>query len=158
MIALPIKNFIQRYSDYINNPDMHRELAQYAMEELSGNNQAQLFKMFKDIGLDFDSIRWEKFESNFHDALMRYVHVPYPIEDRSGSWSRLYYLLEEVGLCGFTYDEVVEYLKQPEIQKRLGITLTPLEAGYGWYGSGDYDLGWFKKDVFREEFPEEFEE
>ena len=40
----------------------------------------------------------------------------------------------------------------------MGLSCTPLERGYGWSVTDDYDLGWFKPDVYRKLYPEEFED
>lgn len=153
-----LKNFINNHSDQINLSTLHKELVQDAINELTNNHQKQLFGMLKSIGVDLEDHRWYWFDYEFKKVIDEHASKPYSPDDRSGSWSRLHYLLEETNLIGFTYDEITNHLKQPDIQKKLNITLTPLEDGYGWYGSGDYDLGWFKKNIFRKEYPEEFED
>ena len=73
--------------------------------------------MLKSIDIDLTYYRWEAFDSEFKNLIDGYSSGnPYPPDDRSGSWSRLHYLLEESYLCGFTYEEIEDHLKQPNIQ------------------------------------------
>ena len=41
----------------------------------------------------------------------------------------------------------------------MGLNYIPLEREYSWNGTDkDFDLGWFRKDVYRKLYPEEFED
>lgn len=158
MINKAVKNFIHKYRDWINDPDMHPELVQNAVEELMHSDVKELHKLFKEIDLDLDEYRWNFFDYIFLSMIEDDRKNPYPLDDPSGSWSRLAYILEGMGQHGFKYDEITQHLLDPEVMKRLNLNLKPLEPEYSWAGSHDYDLGWFKKDKYRQMYPEEFED
>lgn len=156
VISNAVKNFVKEYFELINTPSQHKELVRIANETLHSNNDlAILFFMLREIGINLDDYRWELFDNDFLSAIAHMKRRPYA-DDKSASWSRLDYMLEEVDYQGFTHSEIVNHLKEPEVANKLDIKLRPLAAEYGWMGAGDYDLGWFKEDIFRKEFPEEF--
>ena len=158
MISPKLKQFVQQYSDWINNPDMHPELVQNIVEDLNYRDTRELYQMLKSIGVDLDEYRWNFFDYVFLSMIEDNRKNPYPPDDPSGSWSRLSYILDGMGQHGFKYDEILQHLLDPENMKRLDLNLTPLEIGYGWAIDNEYDLGWFKKEKYRQMYPEEFED
>lgn len=155
MISTVVKNFIKEYSEIINTPSQHKELVRIANETLYNNDLVVLFFMLREIGINLDEYRWEIFDNTFLNAIAPMKRRPYA-DNKSASWSRLDYILDDTEYQGFTHPEIVNHLKEPEIADKLGIKLRPLAAEYGWKGAGDYDLGWFEEDIYREEYPEEF--
>lgn len=72
-----------------------------------------------------------------------------PFESKANSWSRLDYVLEGMGYpFDLEHKDIINHLLNLNVQKSLNIKMRPLSAEYGWYGEGDYDLGWFNETYF----------
>ena len=155
IISKPIKHFIDEYGYLLNDPSQYIELTRIANEVLYNKDLINLFIILEDIGVDLTDYRWEIFDNTFMKEL-NYLKLSNKLTDPSDSWSRLQYMLGDVGYQGFTYKEIVDHLKK--VKDILGIKMEPLEPEYGWEGPGDYNLGWFNREKFREEYPEDFDE
>ena len=150
-----VKNFIKDYSELINDPNQYKELVRVANESLYNNDLVILFFMLKGIGINLDDYRWEIFDNTFLKGLISLKQTMKYI-DPSKSWSRLQYILEDTEYQGFAYEEIVAHLIK--VKSILNIKMEPLEPEYGWEGPGDYNLGWFDKEEFRKEHPEDFDD
>lgn len=145
------KEFIKAYKHKIDANDFEYVFSR-AAKELVTHEINELATMLELIGIETEDIRWNVFEQEVKNYVDYYLNqTPSYMKNRSEDWSRLAYMLEEISDLGFGGPDVKAYVIKNG--KRLGLNLLALEPQYGWYGSGDYDLGWFNKSEFDKENP-----
>ena len=145
--------FIRNYKDKINDNDFEYVFSR-ASEELVTHEINELATMLESIGIETEDIRWRVFEKQVKGYVDYYLNqLPPYMKNRSADWSRVDYMLEEVPTLGFGDSDAKAYIIKNG--KKMGLNVKPLEPQYGWYGSGDYDLGWFNKREFEKENPDD---
>ena len=157
VVSKRLKQFILNNQDLINDFDEHATLVQNAVEELIDSDITTLHEILKIIDVNLDEYRWNFFDFILLNYIDSFKSQPKE-DDPSNSWSRLNYILYGIGNHGFKEKEIIEHLSDPVNANRLNIKLSPLEPEYSWTGPGDYDLGWFDKNKYRELYPEEFKD
>lgn len=148
-----VTEFIKAYKHKINDNDFEYVFSR-AAEELVTHEISQLATMLESIGIETESIRWNVFEQQVKGYVDYWLYqTPSYMKNKSESWSRLDYMIEDISNLGFGEPDAKAYVIKNG--KRLGLNLLALEPQYGWYGSGDYDLGWFNKREFEKEYPDD---
>ena len=154
-ISPKISEFIEKNIELIDNNDWKMLAVQGVAYNLLPINWLELFNiMNKVLSVDEDKImeaKWAAFDMMFLGEIIHLGNQAKndPFERRANSWSRLDYILEGMGYpFDLEHKDIVDHLLKPEIQKSLNIKMRPLSADYGWYGEGDYDLGWFNETYF----------
>lgn len=154
-ISPKISEFIEKNIELIDNNDWKMLAVQGVAYNLIPINWLELFNIMKKVlSVSEDKImeaKWAAFDMMFLGEIIHLGNQAKndPFERRANSWSRLDYVLEGMGYpFDLEHKDIVNHLLKPEIQKSLKIKMRPLSAEYGWYGEGDYDLGWFSEEYF----------
>lgn len=154
-ISPKISEFIEKNIDLIDNSNWKMLAVQGVIDNLESVNWLELFNiMDKVLSVDEDKVieaKWVAFDTIFLGEIIKLKNQAKndPFESKANSWSRLDYVLEGMGYpFNLEHKDIVNHLLKPEIQKALNIKMRPLSAEYGWYGEGDYDLGWFNETYF----------
>lgn len=154
-ISPKISEFIEKNIELIDNNDWKMLAVQGVAYNLVPVNWLELFNIMKKVlSVDEDKImeaKWAAFDTIFLGEIITLKDQAKddPFERKANSWSRLDYVLEGMGYpFDLEHKDIVNHLLNPEIQKSLNLKMRPLSAEYGWYGEGDYDLGWFNETYF----------
>ena len=118
-----------------------------AAEVMSSWELSNLCQLFEEAGIPTQDIRLQAYEISVQEFIDTELNST--SNTKSNQWSRFQYMFESLPSYGFRYDELKKHLLNNA--DRLNITMTPLETQYGWWGDGDYDLGWFNKIEFEKE-------
>lgn len=147
------KEFIESYSTLINENKFY-ELFKAAAKDLVTHEINELAVILEEaLGVpDLDDLRWQVFESEVKDYIDYYQKLPSYMKNKSNDWSRLDYMLDGISNIGFSDSDAKHYIIKNA--KHMHLSLLPLDPEYGWYGSGDYDLGWFNPVEFKKENPD----
>ena len=154
-ISPKISEFIEKNIELIDNNDWKMLAVQGVAYNLLPVNWLELFNIMKKVlSVSDDKImeaKWAAFDMMFLGEIIHLGNQAKndPFERKANAWSRLDYVLEGMGYpFDLEHKDIVNHLLKPEIQKSLNIKMRPLSADYGWYGEGDYDLGWFNEMYF----------
>lgn len=116
--------------------------------ELTCKQQDEFVEVLKQAGIKIDPARETAFLRQFKNNVQYYINNPDP-QDKSNSWSRFSYILDNMSWLGYSYDELVKLVKAHEGE--LGVHLTPLPMDYMWNSNEEYDIGWFNPQFWRGE-------
>lgn len=141
-----VKKFIENNIELINDNNIEG-IFNIAAEDLTTHEISQLVGILEDIDIDTEAVRWEVFDALVVEYINDHLNNKY---DRSNSWARVEYMLDEISNLGFGWNEAKEHVINNE--NKYHTTIRELEPEYGWYGSGDYAFEWFNKDAFRKEY------
>ena len=151
MVFPKTNEFIRKYRNKINDNDFEYVFSR-AAEELVTHEINELATMLESIGIETEDIRWKVFEQQVKGYVDYYLNqTPTYMKNKSEDWSRVDYMIDEISDLGFGAPDAKAYVIKNG--KRLGLNLLDLETKYGWYGSGDYYLGWFNKSEYDKENP-----
>lgn len=139
-----VKEFVEQNIHLIESNNLEELF--FEADYLYNDELIELVNILEDVGFDTEPARWKNFNRYFVNLIRSYRTTKH-FSDEANSWSRLDYLLEEVPLMGFSIKEVKNYVL--DHKDSLGVKCTPLPPEYGWFGSGDYDLGWLNKPEYR---------
>lgn len=147
------KEFIETYSTLINENKFYA-LFKAAAKELVTHELNELAVILETVlgAEDLDACRWQVFESEVKDYIDYYQNLPSYMKNNSNDWSRLDYMLDGISDIGFGMIDAKNYVIKNG--KHMGLNVLPLRPEYGWYGSGDYDLGWFNQEEYKKENPD----
>lgn len=144
-----VKSFIEENIDLINN-NMFKDVFYRAGRILTNREIRILSEIFNDINIDTTSVRWEVVSDGVKQYITDNLNAPRFARDRSNSWARLDYMIEELYQVGFTEQQVKDFILQNE--SKLGLKLRKLSPEYGWLGDGDYAFQWFDETAFDKEY------
>ena len=144
-----VKQFVEQNIQLIDDANLYKlfMLAEKAIPET--HNMAELADMLETIGLNTEYIRWSIFDQSVQNYIKYYLTLTPPI-DKSNSWARVDYMLEEISDMGFGWQAAKEHVINNG--NTYSTTVKPLDPEYGWQGSGDYAFKWFDKIAFEKEY------
>lgn len=149
------KEFIESHKNLINQNKFYELFKAAAKDNTLVTHEINELAVVLEEALgvpDLDALRWQIFESEVKDYIDYYQKLPSYMKNKSNDWSRLDYMLDGISNIGFGDIDAKNYVIKNG--RRMGLSILPLDPEYGWYGSGDYDLGWFNPVEFKKENPD----
>ena len=149
MMKQNVKQFIETYIDAIQENSIEFVFKQ-AAAELSTDELFELSEMLERINIPTEEVRWKVFDQGVVDYIQGFLDGPSWQRDKSNSWARVDYMLEEISDLGFgRLNAKVHVLSNGN---KYGTTIRKLAPEYGWQGSGDYAFEWFNSVEFDKEY------
>lgn len=144
-----VKRFIETYIEAIEDNSLEFVFRQ-AAAELSTHELDQLATILEHIGVPTEDVRWSVFDYLVVDYIQRNIAAPSWQKDRSNSWARVDYMLEEISNLGFGWPAAKAHVISNG--KKYGTVVRKLAPEYGWQGDGDYAFDWFNSAEFDKEY------
>ena len=146
-----IKHFLEKHADLITE-DLY-DLFLTAADMSSGHYiyVSNLVDVFDTAGIDTKDAIHRAIKTKIAQYIRDNQQIG--VDDRSHSWSRLDYMCDELNDMGMGYQGFKQYIL--DHADEFGLKIKPLSAEYGWYGDSDYDLGWFNKQEYLKEYPQQ---
>jgi hypothetical protein len=144
-----VKQFIETYIEAIED-DILDFVFINAAEELSTDELYELADVLEGINIPTEEVRWKIFDDGVDDYIQGWLAAPSWQKDKSNSWARVDYMLEEISDLGFGWQEAKEHVIANA--NKYGTTIRKLAPEYGWMGDGDYAFEWFNPVEFDREY------
>ena len=144
-----VKQFIETYIEAIEDNSLEFVFKQ-AAAELSTGELYELSEVLEGINIPTEEVRWKVFDQLVVDYIQNNLAVPSWQKDKSNSWARVDYMLDEVPTVGFVWREAKNHII--DNGDKYGTTVRALAPEYGWQGSGDYAFEWFNSVEFDKEY------
>ena len=144
-----VKHFIEKNIDLLDCNELE-EFFKHAALKLSGTQIYELSEVLENIGIETEDARWKVFSVMVIKYINDYTNLPSFLRDKSNSWARLHYMLEEISNLGFGWQDAKDYVLKH--QKELGLECRALAPEYGWQDAGDYAFQWFDSVEYDKEY------
>lgn len=144
-----VKQFIETYIEAIEDNSLEFVFKQAAVE-LSSTELFELSEILEDINIPTEEVRWKVFDQSVVDYIQNNLAAPSWQKDRSNSWARVDYMLDELPTVGFVWQEAKAHVIANG--NKYGTTVRKLAPEYGWMGSDDYAFEWFNSVEFDKEY------
>lgn len=143
-------DFINRYKDFLEENDLYSFFRIAAEKIIETHLMQDLSNTLEKAGIDTTTVRWEVFDSQVNDYIAENLNQPSWVGDKSNSWARVCYMMDEISDMGFGYHPAIEHVKTNS--DKYSTTVRPLAPEYGWEGEGDYAFEWFNEQAFDKEY------
>ena len=144
-----VKQFIETYIEAIEDNSLEFVFKQ-AAAELSTDELFELSEVLEGIDIPTEEVRWKVFDQGVVDYIQGRLAAPSWQKDKSNSWARVDYMLEEISNLGFGWQDAKAHVIANG--NKYGTTVRKLAPEYGWQGSGDYAFEWFNSAEFDKEY------
>lgn len=149
MMKQKVKQFIETYIEAIEDDSLEFVFKQ-AAAELSTDELSELSEVLEGINISTEEVRWKVFDQGVVDYIQGRLYAPSWQKDKSNSWARVDYMLEEISDLGFGWQDAKAHVIANE--NTYGTTIRKLAPEYGWMGDGDYAFEWFNSVEFDKEY------
>lgn len=143
-----VKQFIETYIEVIEDNNLEFVFKQ-AAADLSPAELSELSVILENIGIPTVEARWKVFDQGVVDYIQGYLDAPSWQKNKSNSWARVDYMLEEISDLGFGWHDAKEHVIANG--DKYGTTIHKLAPEHGWTGDGDYAFEWFNSVEFDKE-------
>ena len=144
-----VKQFIETYIEAIEDNSLEFVFKQ-ASAELSTDELYELSEVLEGINIPTEEVRWKVFDQGVVDYIQGLLAAPSWQKDKSNSWARVDYMLDEISDLGFGWQDAKAHVIANG--SKYGTTIRKLAPEYGWMGDGDYAFDWFNSVEFDKEY------
>ena len=145
-----VKELIETHINLIDDNNFE-SLFQLAVDSVLNTAEiSELSEILEHIGVDTEAVRWEVFDNAVIEYINYYIGLPGYLKDKSNSWARVDYMLDEITNVGFGWHAAKQHVLNNSA--KYGTTITKLSPEYGWQGAGDYAFDWFNSVEFDKEY------
>lgn len=145
-----VKKFIEEHIDEINDNQFEDVLSTAAAVIFETHLMYELVVVLETVAGDLTETRWKIFDQLVKDYIDNNLNAPAWTKDKSNSWARVDYMLEEICDMGFGWPDAKDHVIHNG--NKYGTVVRKLAPEYGWMGEGDYAFKWFDSVAFDKEY------